>query len=233
MHGRIVFPGNPWPGGHAIKSFEFRAALSEAHGVGLLMHLKTAEYDAEGAGEDGEGDWGSPATWLNYHACTISNTKWGYLADQLVRLDAPPRPFDWSRLAGRSISLDPVEALAPDWSPGDQPFQIYLLGHDAVADHLVDVRSGSEPGLFDVRWRGRIALFYVGEETFDHRFDADIRDVPFAGFELDLKDAAPNRRAATAAKLARKFLADPEAWRLELGATAADTDHLVRAAPWR
>jgi hypothetical protein len=233
MRGRIVFSDNPWPDGHAIKRFELRAALSEKHGVGLLMHLETAAYDAEGAGRDGEGDWGAPATWLNYHACTISNTEWGYLADQLVRLDAPPRPFDWRELDGRSIGLDPVAALAPDWSPTDQPFQIYLLGHDAVADHVVDIRSGSEPGLFDVRWRGRIALFYTGQETFDHRFEADIRDAPFAGFELDLEGAPPNGRAAAAAKLAREFLVDPEAWRLELGATATDADHLVRAAPWR
>jgi hypothetical protein len=150
-----------------------------------------------------------------------------------VRLDAPPHPFDWRELDGRSIGLDPVAALAPDWSPTDQPFQIYLLGHDAVADHVVDIRSGSEPGLFDVRWRGRIALFYTGQETFDHRFEADIRDAPFAGFELDLESAPPSGRAAAAAKLAREFLVDPEAWRLELGATATDADHLVRAVPWR
>jgi hypothetical protein len=233
MHGRILFPGNPWPEGHGIRTFKLQAALSESHGVGLLMHLETADYDWEGPGRPGGGDWGSADTWGNYGACTLSNTEWGYLSKQLVRLDAPPSRFDWRTLAGRSIRLDPVEALAPDWAPTDQPFQIYLLGHDAVADHRIDNAAGSEPGLFDLRWSGRIALFYAGEETFRHRFEASIHDAAFAGFRLDLTDAPAERRASAAAALARRYLADPEAWRLELGEAPGDADRLVRAAPWR
>lgn len=216
MRGRIRFPGNPWPDGHPVAAFTLSAALDPRHGVGLLLHLESADYDAEGPGrhDEGEASWTSPGAWENYGSATLSNTHWGYLNDQLVRLDAPGRPFTLEDLAGRIFALDPVETLAPDWSPGDQPFQIYLLGHDAVAEHRIAITAGSGPGLFDIAWSGRIALFYVGDEDFRHGFEAEIRDVPFAGFELDTDSDMPvPRREAAARALLVKFVAHPEVWR--------------------
>lgn len=234
MRGRIRFPGAPWPDGHALAAFSLSAALDARHGVGLLLHLETEAYDAEGPGQDGGdgSDWTSPAVWENFGACTLSNTEWGYLNPQLVRLDQPPfRRFDPQGLAGRSFTLDPVADLPPDWSPGDQPFQIYLLGHDAVAEHHIAFSAGATPGLFDIGWSGRIALFYVGEEDFDRRFEAEIRDVPFAGFEIDTDpDIAAPRREAAAQTLLTRFVARPESWRFVAGTGQGDKDRFVPVA---
>lgn len=230
MRGRIRFPGNPWPDGHPIAVFTLAAALDARHGVGLLLHLESASYDAESPGlEDGDGaDWTSPGAWANYDAVILSNTHWGYLNDQLVRLDAPPRRFDPRDLAGQTFELDPVDALPPDWSPGDQPFQIYLLGHDAVAEHHIAFAAGSAPGLFDIAWSGRIALVYVGDEAFKHGFEAQLRDVAFSHIELDTDaDIAAPRREAAAQALLKKYVAHPDAWRFVAGTGQGDKDRFV------
>ncbi|MBO9543918.1 hypothetical protein [Caulobacter sp.] len=233
MRGRIRFPGNPWPDGHPIAAFTLSAALDPRLGVGLLLDLKSEAYDAEGPGvdDDSGADWTSPDVWRNFHAATLSNTHWGYENDQLARLDQPPfRRFAPKDLTGRTFALDPVDALPPDWSPGDQPFQVYLLGHDAVAEHHIAITQGSAPGLFDIAWRGRIALFYVGEEDFRHRFAAEIHDVPFSHIELDTApEIAVPRREASARALLKKFVAAPDAWRFVAGTSQGDKDRFVPA----
>ncbi|USQ95666.1 hypothetical protein [Caulobacter sp. RL271] len=233
MRGRIRFPGNPWPDGHPVAAFVLSAALDPRHGVGLLLHLESQAYDAEGPGveTDDDADWTSPDVWLNYGEATLSNTHWGYLEEQLIRLDQPPfRRFDPMALAGRTFAFDPVETLAPDWSPSDQPFQIYLLGHDAVAEHHIAFTAGAAPGLLDIVWRGRVALAYAGDEDFKHTFEAQLRDVPFSHIELDTDaDIAPARREAAAQALLGKFVAHPDAWRFVAGASQADKDRFVPA----
>jgi len=233
VQGRIRFPGNPWPQGHALAAFSLSAALDARHGVGLLLHLKTEDYAAEGPGIDAgdNADWTSPDVWENFGECTLSNTAWGYLNDQLVRLDRPPfRRFDPRDLVGQAFDLDPVADLPPGWSPSDQPFQIYLLGHDAVAEHRITFAEGSSPGLFDIGWSGRIALFYAGEEDFRHRFDAEIRDAPFEGFELDADlDIPVPRREAAAQALLKRFVAHPDTWRFVPGQARGDKDRFVTA----
>ncbi len=227
MRGRIRFPGNPWPDGHPVAAFTLGAALDARHGVGLLLHLESAPYDAEGPGVeiDGDADWTSPDVWANYGEATLSNTHWGYLNEQLVRL---PTPFDPGDLPGRTFALDPVEALARDWSPGDQPFQIYLLGHDAVAEHQIAFAAGSAPGLFDITWSGRITLLYAGQEDFKHGFTARLHDAPFSHVELDTDaDIAAPRREAAARALLRKFVARPDAWRFIAGTSQGDKDRFV------
>lgn len=233
MRGRIRFPGNPWPDGHPVAVFTLAAALDARHGVGLLLHLESAPYDAEKPGleVDSDADWTSPDVWGNYGEATLSNTQWGYLNHQLIRLDQPPfRRFDPKDLLDRTFDLDPVKSLAPGWSPGDQPFQIYLLGHDAVAEHRIAFAAGSAPGLFDIAWSGRIALLYGGQENFEHSFEARLQDVPFSHVELDTDaDIAVPRREAAAEALLRKFVAHPDAWRFVAGANQADKDRFVPA----
>lgn len=234
MRGRIRFPGNPWPDGHPVAAFTLSAALDPRHGVGLLLHLESADYDAEGPGQESEdeADWTAADVWTNYCSAILSNTYWGYLNAHLVRLDQPPfRRFDPSALTGQIFAFDPVDALPMDWSPADQPFQIYLMGHDAVAEHRIAFSRGSAPGLFNIAWSGRIALAYVGDNVFRHRFEAQISDVPFAGLELDTDPTVPApRREAAAQALLKKFVADPRAWRFVAGSSQADKDRFIPAA---
>ena len=59
----------------------------------------------------------------------------------------------------------------------DRAFHIYLLGHDAVADHRIAFTRVPGTQLFDLDWRGKIALAYVGDYEPEHCFRAEIRGV--------------------------------------------------------
>ena len=72
-----------------------------------------------------------------------------------------------------NFQVDPIEDY--DW---DYPaFTIYLLGHDAVAGHDIRMTPSDTQGLYDIDWRGRIALAYVGEDQFNYSFRARIEAV--------------------------------------------------------
>ena len=197
MEGRIWFEGNPWPDGHAVRDFMFAGYLNEA-GIGLILHLEAADYseeypdsfpDDEEDEEDEESDgswWGSKFTWSNFGHATISNFNWGVDPDHLVPLLDPGQVFDLETLAPRRYLADPLVPEPEGGFPADDDlFHAYLLGHDQVRGHDIRIAPGHGAGLFDLLWSGRIALIYSGEYEFRHRFRAEIRNVPFAGFMVE------------------------------------------------
>lgn len=168
---RIVFAGSPWPEGHPVAEFEWTAFRRDG-AVWFGFHLKTARYDAERAIED-EGveyasDWEAPIVWTNYHACTLSTSKWhdgGFRVGPALDLDA---------LDGLELVVD----SPPPEDTEDNACHVYLLGHDAVADHRI--RFARIPGTdaFDIAWSGRLALVYSGDEAYRHAFTARLRAKP-------------------------------------------------------
>jgi hypothetical protein len=192
MEGRIWFEGNPWPDGHAIKELEFRLLLDEA-GVGLLLNLETDDYYAEDPSYFDEefeeehiskSDWESKIVWGNYHSCHLSNIEWGIDPETITRLNTPFGPDDLNFL---SFEIDPVpfgKESPKDYEEHD--FNIYLLGHDAVASHDMKIER-QQNGLFTIQWIGLIAQAYVGDHHFKHRFRAEAKDVPFLRFHIENK----------------------------------------------
>jgi len=201
LANRIVFPGNPWPKGHAIAEFEWSGRL-EADGVWFDLHLESADYDAEseGANQEDAGNWVSTGVWRNYHSCILSSTYWdngGFLAG------ASAAPLDFETISERLFESDPFPV---DFDQA-RPFGIYLQGHDTVADHRIRFTPRPD-GKFRVDWVGAIALTYRGRDEFEHEFRAGIDDVTFAGIRM------PKRTTAKSAvrKLA-PFVTDAQAWR--------------------
>jgi len=208
--GRIKFVGNPWPRGHAIAAAEWTAVLT-LEGLRFDFHIQSAEYRAEDDREDRReprSDWTARAAWNNYHRCTLSSTKWenqGFLAA------TPGDPIDLDGLEGEGFHVDAVEGdeLPPDVELEDLAFGIYLLGHDAVADHRIRFVRRRGPRTYDLRWRARIALVYAGENTFAHRLDASLPRLRLARIALD-----DDLDARTARALLPEVLVDTR--RLEL-----------------
>ena len=176
MNGRIFFSDNPWPEGHPIEKFTWTTRVMDGC-IWYDFDLHTADYNAERDPETFEdiefpSDWEAPGVWNNFHACTMSSTYWpmeatGFLAkgrDELIN----GSEFE------QSFVVDAIDSF--DWNA--PAFRIYLLGHDAVADHKIQIRKSNAPGLYDINWSGKIALAYIGEEQFKYRFSAAIRDVP-------------------------------------------------------
>lgn len=177
--GRILFPGNPWPEGHPIETFEWTARVVEGE-VWFDLHLQTADYDSEREIDDGdedeESDWQAAGVWGNYHRCTLSSTYWNEGGGfRVCRLD----DFSPAWLDGKAFEVDPLDGEVDD---DDRAFDIYLLGHDSVANHRIEFRrqGAQEDGAdrFDIRWTGDIALTYAGNSALEHRFEATIRGVP-------------------------------------------------------
>jgi hypothetical protein len=185
MTGRIVFPGNPWPDGHAIKDFQLLAALRPGTSVRVLMHLQTEDYDAARKidyDDDHEHDsvWEASRVWGNYHNCVLSATHWGIDGSSGFPVHDASARFDVDALAGTEFCVDHVAGERIDIEDDQLAFHLYLLGHDTAADHRIAFNAlGS--GRFAINWSGRIALTYVGSTTLRHAFKAHIPDTPFLG----------------------------------------------------
>lgn len=206
--GRIRFVGNPWPEGHRIDELRWTGHLDPETGVWFDLHLKTADYTEgdrprsdEDEEEDAEDSWHSKGCWSNYHACTISSTAWGDEKGFLV--GSEKKKFDLATLTSRTFRVDsPPDA--EDETPG---FHTYLLDHDSVGDHRISFPRRLGVDEFSLKWRGRIALTYAGDEEFKYRFEADVPRARFEGFVM------PEGVGTAAARvLAERFLSDPAAY---------------------
>lgn len=176
---RIVFPGNPWPEGHAVAEFEW-TARAEGEELWFDLHLVSADYyaqrDIEDDGRDDTGDWEAPIVWCNYHHCTLSSTFWGGHERSGLRV-GPLSAFSPQALDGAELLADPHEGDG-ELPGGEEPaFGLYLLGHDSAADHRVRFLRRGDSDRYDLIWTGRIALSYAGDYRPRYRFEARLHDV--------------------------------------------------------
>ena len=182
--GRIKFPGNPWPRGHEIKKAKWTAELTP-EGLRFHFHVETRDYDAEDDRED-EGDidddWKARGAWTNYHSCTLSSTMWGHPGFVVA---TPGKPIDLEKLEGKTFRVDRVVGKTlKGVDLDDLKFGIYLLGHDSVCEHRIRFVKRRGPGTYDIAWRARIALTYVGKLELAHSLVLDLPKLPFSGIEL-------------------------------------------------
>lgn len=186
LQGRIWFPGNPWPEGHKITSCTWSGHIQPGRGLSLFFEIKTEEYyaaDGTHIVEDeseGVSEWASKVGWNNYGSCWIGPSQTSFNPGILV--SDGTKPFDLTR-DEYVFTADP---LPVDWETflARQAFGIYLLGHDAVADHRIHLRKNSADGSYALDWSGKIARAYVGKESFDHRFQARVAGVRFDAIGL-------------------------------------------------
>jgi hypothetical protein len=200
-NGRIWFPGSPWPNGHAIEEFVWSGRLDADGSLWFDFHLKTVDYDSEGAPTiDLEDDWRCPGLWMNSYNCTLSSTEWKEEGSKGLFLGDAARPFRWSGLAASEFTADAVGAGAKYDDSRPPAFWVYLTGHDGVADHRFRFRPTEEHAAYDIEWTGRVALVEAGQYGLDHSFRAGIQNARFMGFavskELDIARAVSQFRRA-------------------------------------
>lgn len=215
--GRIRFPGNPWPKGHAITNFQWSGRIERGTGIWFDLHLETAKYyaddpkshanycDDDEDDDDSTDDWTSKTVWCNYHSCTISSTKWvgngtGFLAG------TKNAPLDFGKLGKKVFAFDDnPEDLSPP-----RPFGIYLTGHDSVSGHHIRFKPEKSKSTFSVEWSGKITLSYGGSDEFKYSFKASLSNIRFEGIELP-----HNVSKFEAMVLAEPFLRDVHsAWKI-------------------
>jgi len=185
---RITFAKNPWPKGHAIKKATWTGELRPDE-LRFHLHVESADYDADDDRDDDDDDeldddWKSRGVWMNYHHCILSSTFWGHNG---FVAGTPDKPCDLERLERKTFRVHDVDGdeLDEDIDLGSDPaFGIYLLGHDAVAAHRIQLVKRRGPRTYDLRWRARIALAYTGSYKLEHRLDAVIPKLRLDRIEL-------------------------------------------------
>lgn len=174
---RIYFKDNPWPEGHPIKEFTWSAKEVDGN-VWFDMHLKSADYYSErnieyGQDTDYPSDWEAPIVWNNYHSCTLSSNYWHNGGFKVCTKEEYTPEF----LNGLEVEVDSHPKLPENLD--DLAFHIYLLGHDAVAQHRIKFERIGDSMRFKIIWSGKIALAYSGDYEFKHDFYALISNAVY------------------------------------------------------
>ena len=186
--GSILFHDNPWPAGHRITELQWGGAIHPERGLALSFELQSANYyEGEEDKFPFEGDddvdadfWHAKSAWANYHSCKIGSSLTSSKPGMLVSDGTTPFVFD---AAVYEFRADPMPVKADEiFETG--AFSIYLLGHDAVADHQIDLRRTDGAGHYELNWAGQIALAYSGHDDFQYRFTAKAEGVRFDAISL-------------------------------------------------
>lgn len=200
MEGRIWFENNPWTNGHAIKSAELFIELSEGgehawppdKGVFLGLKIKSDTYYAEMSIEEQErtyeakstsnenvkntDGWNSFPLWHNFGSCTIESSN--------AQIGNVSQKYDLTTLMLGRLEFEKDRKVVPDQENALNAFTCYILGHDSVSDHEITFSDTIDsPGHFDIKWTGAVALSYVGNYNFEHRFRAELNNVAFLGIK--------------------------------------------------
>jgi hypothetical protein len=201
--GRIWFAGNPWPQGHRLVSCELVGMVDPRRGayvdgvverpaLSLAIELKSAPYDE---GDDptqrdavGDNDWTSKIVWNNYGSAWIGASASGAMPG--FQVSDGITPFQHNRDEHHFL-VDQLPLQLPSFADflQHQAFGCYVLGHDAVAHHNIDLHSRTSDGSYDLDWTGRLALAYSGAESFDHAFVVKASGVRLRDISLWYLDA--------------------------------------------
>lgn len=200
---RMFFKDNPYPKGHKITDFLWSGRMDDDRSLWFDFHLQTDNYYAETLNEDEDDtdeDWHSTTVWTNYHKCLLSSTYWG-IPNKGVRISEPSQKLDLDAFLQNSLSVDPFpfkETLnLENFGYEDLAFNMYLLGHDSCAGHVLTF-SRTSGNTYNLHWTGKIALTYAGSFDFKYDFEAALQDVVFDGFHYP--EHWPSEKAATAFK---------------------------------
>ncbi|WP_462379756.1 hypothetical protein [Pseudomonas sp. Marseille-QA0892] len=176
---RIYFKDNPWPEGHRIATFVWSARNVEGD-VWFDMHLESDDYYAEREIDDDDdadygSDWEAPIVWGNYHSCTLSTNEFHAGGFRVCTVDEYSPDFldGLELLVDANVGAEQIEAGA------HLAFRIYLLGHDAVANHRLTFERVANSERFRIVWSGQIAMAYVGDYALEHSFRASISSAAF------------------------------------------------------
>jgi len=63
-------------------------------------------------------------------------------------------------------------------------FGISMLGKDITANHEITFLDTGEFGVFDIKWKGKVANTNLGEKTFDYDFYVYMKNIKFGGVNI-------------------------------------------------
>lgn len=186
-NNKIYFTNSPYINGHKVVDFVWNARLDEHYNLTMDLHLESDQYDEEDEYEDiiEEIDDISEETtekshWINYDHCVLSSTFWG---NQGIKINTEIDQIDLASLNNKTFDLDllPVDINRPE---EEFAFGISMLGKDIVANHEITFLDTDEYGVFDIKWKGKVANITYGEESFDYDFYVYMKRIKFGGVKI-------------------------------------------------
>jgi len=186
-NNKIYFSNSPYTNGHKIVDFVWNARLDENFNIIMDLHLETDQYDEEDEYEDLLEELNDlsvetreKSLWINYDHCIISSTFWN---NKGIEIKTNQEKLDFYKLNNTTFNIDmlPVDINQPE----DQfAFGISMLGKDTVANHEITFLDTEEFGVYDIKWKAKIANTYLGEDTFDYDFYVYMKNIKFGGIKI-------------------------------------------------
>lgn len=211
--GRIYFPGNPWPNGHAVTEVKWTARVERSSGIWFDLHLETEDYDESGPPnqtdeeEDANAigsDWESKTVWYNHGGCMISSSIHEACGFQIATNE---NRLSMQALSGRTFVVD----SNPDPFAVPQPFGLSLTGHDWLGLNCIRFVRDVPADTWTIEWSGRIAITAYGDYECKYGFHTTLKSVPFGGITHFPQGCLQNE----AWKMASSYLNNNSAWNIE------------------
>ena len=186
-NNKIYFSNSPYINGHKVVDFVWNARLDENYNIIMDLHLESDQYDEEDEYADiieeidnQSEEVTEKSLWINYDHCIISSTFWG---NQGIKIDTEHTKFDLNQLNNQTFLIDtlPVDLNKPE---NEFAFGVSMLGNDTAANHEITFLDTAEFGVFDIKWKGKIANTYLDEDTFDYDFYVYMKNIKFGGIKI-------------------------------------------------
>lgn len=189
-NNRIYFTNSPFKNGHKIVEFTWRMHLDEHLKLWMDLHLESDNYDEEEEYqddadliEDTSEEYSDKSLWINFNQCILSSFYWN---NKGIDLNTKQEKLDFDDLPAQLFHIDP---LPIDFKhPENLAFGIAMLGNDTCADHEISFLKpfdNDELGVYDIKWKGKVANTHFGEQSFDYEFYVYMKSIRFAGVHID------------------------------------------------
>ena len=181
---RVYFKGNPWPEGHPLDAFGWKAKVVDGD-VWFDFHIETVDYNAERDIEEDwdvehDSDWASPEVWKNYRRCILSSWEWHEGGFKVCSAEDYSPEF----LDGLEIAVDAKPAGHED--DKDFAFLIYVFEHGPVGNNRFTFKRIPGTDLFDITWTGQLAKHRAGKFKFGNELSMLLIECEFP--EADPED---------------------------------------------
>ncbi|MBS7333999.1 MAG: hypothetical protein KIG88_10435 [Weeksellaceae bacterium] len=187
-NNKIYFSNSPFINGHKVVDFVWNARLDKNFNIVMDLHLESDQYDQEDEYEDiieeidnVSDEMTEKSLWINYDHCVLSSTFWG---NKGISIATDKEKLDFASLNNYTFLLD---TLPVDLTQAEENFAfgMSMLGKDIVANHEITFLDTDEFGVYDIKWKGKVANTYLGENTFDYDFYVYMKKIKFGGIKID------------------------------------------------
>lgn len=211
-NNKIYFSNSPYTNGHKVVDFVWNARLDEEFKLRIDLHLESDQYDEEDEYIDDIEEIDNvdeisteKSLWINYDHCIISSTFWD---NKGIIIDSVDDVLNFETLNNNTFFIDTLP-LDKEIEESNLAFGVSMLGKDTIANHEITFLDTDEFGVFDIKWKAKVANTYLGENEFDYDMYVYMKNIKFGGIKI-----SPNLTREEALNFMHTKLAHPDEFEL-------------------